>query len=373
MHRGEAIYIADSDDHFPHLTVGDTLSFVARARRLREIPKGLNELEFTQHLRDVAMAIFGIAHTSRTRVGNAYVSGTSGGERRRVTIAEAALVGAPLQFWDNSTRGLDSANSIQFCRALRLQSDVFGTVSCAALSQVPEAAYGFFHKVTVLHDGRQIYFGPTDAARQYFVDLGFECHQRQTTPGFLASILSPSGCTALPGFEGKLPRTADELAAIWKASSLYRDLHRDAKQSEADHPSNDGLGSGAFISATQTRRSRRGRKQSSYSLSYTQQIHLCLWRCLRRFASQPYPVVVFCLAAITLYLIIASINPRLADDTSDIGKRSVIIFGSLYVNSIMGLFHVRRSELQLAQYWPCADTLPQDLYYIVAALCGPKA
>lgn len=51
------------------------------------------------------MAMFGISHTVNTRVGNDFVRGVSGGERKRVSIAEAALSFAPLQCWDNSTRG----------------------------------------------------------------------------------------------------------------------------------------------------------------------------------------------------------------------------------------------------------------------------
>lgn len=54
----------------------------------------------------VVMAMFGISHTINTRVGNDFVRGVSGGERKRVTIAEATLSFAPLQAWDNSTRGM---------------------------------------------------------------------------------------------------------------------------------------------------------------------------------------------------------------------------------------------------------------------------
>jgi len=65
----------------------------------------------------------------------------SGGERKRVTIAEAALSYSPLQCWDNSTRGLDSANAIEFCKTLRTQADVMGTTSFVAIYQAPQAAY----------------------------------------------------------------------------------------------------------------------------------------------------------------------------------------------------------------------------------------
>jgi ATP-binding cassette subfamily G (WHITE) protein 2 (PDR) len=87
------------------------------------------------------MAMFGVSHTVNTKVGNDFIRGVSGGERKRVTIAEAALSFAPLQCWDNSTRGLDSANAVEFCRTLRTQCDVFGASTCVAIYQAPQAAY----------------------------------------------------------------------------------------------------------------------------------------------------------------------------------------------------------------------------------------
>lgn len=104
--RGEAIYTAEVDVHFPMLSVGDTLTFAARARAPRMIPGGVSRNEWAKHMRDVVMATFGISHTVNTKVGNDFVRGVSGGERKRVSIAEAALSGAPLQAWDNSTRKL---------------------------------------------------------------------------------------------------------------------------------------------------------------------------------------------------------------------------------------------------------------------------
>lgn len=52
------------------------------------------------------MAMFGISHTVNARVGNDFVRGVSGGERKRVTIAEATLSFAPLQCWDNCEHGI---------------------------------------------------------------------------------------------------------------------------------------------------------------------------------------------------------------------------------------------------------------------------
>jgi ATP-binding cassette, subfamily G (WHITE), member 2, PDR len=45
-----------------------------------------------------------------------------------------------------------------------------------------------FDKVTVLYEGRQIYFGRTETAKQYFIDQGWECLERQTTADFLTAV-----------------------------------------------------------------------------------------------------------------------------------------------------------------------------------------
>ena len=49
-----------------------------------------------------------------------------------------------------------------------------------------------FDKVTVLYEGRQIYFGRVENAKQYFIDQGWNCLERQTTADFLTAVTGPS-------------------------------------------------------------------------------------------------------------------------------------------------------------------------------------
>lgn len=139
--RGESIFAGENDVHFPMLSVRDTLSFAAHARAPRELPAGLKAEKFCQLLRDVIMAIFGISHTASTVVGNDFIRGISGGERKRVSIAEASLSDAALQCWDNSTRGLDSANAVEFCRTLRTATELLQSTALVSLYQAPQEAY----------------------------------------------------------------------------------------------------------------------------------------------------------------------------------------------------------------------------------------
>lgn len=66
--RGEAIYAAEQDIHFPRLTVGDTLDFAAEARAPREPPGGITKREYGRLLARVVMSVLGISHTVNTKV-----------------------------------------------------------------------------------------------------------------------------------------------------------------------------------------------------------------------------------------------------------------------------------------------------------------
>lgn len=86
--RGECIYQAEVDVHFPQLTVGQTLGFAAQARAPSNRLPGVSRELYAEHMRDVVMAVFRLTHTMNTKVGNDFIRGVSGGERKRVSIAE---------------------------------------------------------------------------------------------------------------------------------------------------------------------------------------------------------------------------------------------------------------------------------------------
>ena len=121
--RGELVYNEEVDKHFPYLTVGETLEFAAAMRTPRARLPGVTRADRRKHVVSVVLAIFGLSHTRNTIVGDDYVRGVSGGERKRVSIAETALSEAALTAWDNSTRGLDAESALNFVGRLRTLSD----------------------------------------------------------------------------------------------------------------------------------------------------------------------------------------------------------------------------------------------------------
>ncbi|OBR03062.1 ABC-2 type transporter [Colletotrichum higginsianum IMI 349063] len=354
--RGDAIYTAEEDVHFPVLSVADTLFFAARARAPKTPPGGLTTDEYARRVRDVTMAMLGISHTLETPVGGTdgdTARGVSGGERKRVSIAEAALSFAPLQCWDNSTRGLDSGTTVDFCRTLRVQSDMMGMASAVAIYQAPQEAYELFDKVLVLYEGRQIYFGPTAQAKAYFQRLGFVCPGNQTTPDFLTSMTSPAerGREGIikPGYEAKVPHTPDEFAEAWRTSSHRRRLDQELDAYEASFGltgSGSGSGPGSrthyaeYLASKKSDQSSLQRWKSPYTLSYPRQVSLCLWRSLALLKAAPQMTVTMLVVNLFQTVIVASLFYRLSETAESMKSRSTLLFTAALVNAFVCILEV---------------------------------
>ena len=93
--------------------------------------------------------------------------------------------------------------------------------------------------MTLLYEGRQIYFGPTESAAEYFYDLGFARPRRATTPDFLTSLTNPAERIVREGFEDRVPRSPDEFAAAWKSSRQARATMEEVIRFESSYPIQD--------------------------------------------------------------------------------------------------------------------------------------
>ncbi|KAJ4982755.1 multidrug resistance protein cdr1 [Stagonosporopsis vannaccii] len=185
---------------------------------------GMSRQQYIEGSRDILMAIFGLKHTANTRVGNDFVRGVSGGERRRVSIAEMLLNRSCVTCWDNPTKGLDSSSSLDFAQALRVATKLTNNVAISALYQPGDSLACTYDKVLLVHQGHQIYFGGLKAAKQFFENMGFVCLARQTIAEFLLSVTDPSARIVRQGCEDHVPRTAEEFRDQWRSSSDYQQL-----------------------------------------------------------------------------------------------------------------------------------------------------
>ena len=101
-------------------------------------------------------------------MGNEYVRGVSGGERKRVSIAETLATKSTVVCWDNSTRGLDASTALDYANSLRVMTDISNRTTFVTLYQAGEGIYRLMDKVLVIEEGRMIYQGPARDAKAYF-------------------------------------------------------------------------------------------------------------------------------------------------------------------------------------------------------------
>ena len=152
-----------------------------------------------------------------------------------------------------------------------------GSTAAVAIYQASQSIYDIFDKVVVLYEGRQIYFGPTTTAKDYFVNLGFFCAERATTGDFLTSLTNPAERIVREGFEDRVPRTADEFAAVWQKSEARQILLGEIEAFDREFPVG-GEQLQKFKVSRQAQQAKGQRIKSPYTLSLPMQVRLCMQR-----------------------------------------------------------------------------------------------
>ncbi|OGE51153.1 hypothetical protein PENARI_c014G01283 [Penicillium arizonense] len=270
--RGEVNYNPEDDQHFPSLTVWQTLKFslINKTRK--------HDRENIPVIIDALLKMFGISHTKNTLVGNEYVRGVSGGERKRVSIAETLATKSSVVCWDNSTRGLDASTALDYAKSLRIMTDVSKRTTFVTLYQAGESIYELMDKVMVIDAGRMLYQGPANEARQYFINLGFHCPSQSTTADFLTSLCDPNARQFQPGREASTPKTAEELENIFKNSASHKYIEDDVSSYEKRLQDTQQEDTRRFQSTVAQSKSKTVSKKSPYTVSLVRQVMACVQR-----------------------------------------------------------------------------------------------
>jgi len=65
----------------------------------------------------------------------------SGGEKKRVSIAETLVARGAIGCWDNSTRGLDASTALEYCQSLRALTDITKVSTMVTMYQASDNLY----------------------------------------------------------------------------------------------------------------------------------------------------------------------------------------------------------------------------------------
>lgn len=270
-YRGEIVYNPEEDLHYATLSVKRTLDFALKTRTPGKESRNEGESRKSyrkEFLRTVAK-LFWIEHTLGTKVGNEMVRGVSGGEKKRVSIAEVMITRASTQCWDNSSRGLDASTALEYVESLRSLTNMAHISTSVALYQAGESLYDQFDKVVLIHEGRCLYFGHAKDAAAYFEGLGFSRPDRWTTADFLTSVTDEHEREIKPGWEDRIPRSAEQFEAAYRSSDLFQknlaDIAECEKQTEAQRKE-------------RTSHESKATQKKNYTLPFYKQVTACTHR-----------------------------------------------------------------------------------------------
>jgi ABC-type multidrug transport system ATPase subunit/pSer/pThr/pTyr-binding forkhead associated (FHA) protein len=159
---GQIGYVPQDDIIHRELTVFESLYYASKLR----LPDDTSESE----LRDRVLTVLRdlrLDHLQSSYIGTPERRGISGGERKRVNVAQELITAPPLLLLDEPTSGLDPQGNIEVMRILRGLSDKGKTVILTTHSLSAEV-FDLIDTVAVLDAGKLVYSGPPKNALAFF-------------------------------------------------------------------------------------------------------------------------------------------------------------------------------------------------------------
>ncbi|ORX47212.1 hypothetical protein DM01DRAFT_1410327 [Hesseltinella vesiculosa] len=361
FYRGEVTYCEEEDLHYPTLTAKQTLTFALKNKTPGKRLPDETRKEFVNKVLYMLGNMLGLTKQMNTMVGNAFVRGLSGGERKRLSIAEQMTTRSSINCWDCSTRGLDASSALDYVRSLRIMTDILHKTTVATLYQASDSIFHLFDKVMVLDEGRCIYFGPTSTAKSYFEDIGFYCPERKSIPDFLTGLCNANERQMKPGFEEKVPLNSVQFERVYKESHVHNALMKEREDYEAKiNASNPAE---HFRQAVVEAHQKHASKRSPFVSTYYQQVTSLTVRQFQLISGDKGALISRYGGLIVKGLIMASVFYMLPLDSTGTFSRGGAILFSLLFNALI-------AQSELAAFMQGRRVLEKHKHY---ALYHPSA
>ncbi|KAJ5142545.1 uncharacterized protein N7515_001332 [Penicillium bovifimosum] len=363
--RGQIVMNTEEEIFFPTLTVGETMDFATRLKVPFNLPEGMSPAEYQQAFKEFLLESVGISHTADTKVGNEYVRGVSGGERKRVSIIECMATRGSVFCWDQSTRGLDASTALEWTKAIRAMTDTLNLSTIVTLYQAGNGIYDLFDKVLVLDDGEQIFYGPREEARPFMEEAGFLCREGSNIADYLTGVTVPTERRIRDGFENRFPRNAEALRTRYESSVIHASMIGEYSypESELARSRTDEFKEGVALEA-----SNRLPKETPFTVGFLDQVKICVQRQYQILWGDKATFIIKQVATLIQALIAGSLFYDAPDNSAGLFVKSGALFFSLLYNTLLAMsevvesFHGRRVLIKqkgFAFFHPSAFCLAQ--------------
>ncbi|KFA65077.1 hypothetical protein S40285_03104 [Stachybotrys chlorohalonatus IBT 40285] len=340
-YRGEIVMNTEEEIHFPTLTVRQTMDFATRLKIPAELPEGVfSDEDWRLEMRNFLLHSLGIQHTHATKVGDAFIRGVSGGERKRVSLIECMATRGSVFCWDNPTRGLDASTALEYTKAIRAMTDILGLSTVVTAYQPGNGIYNLFDKVLVLDEGKEIFYGPMSAARPFMEELGFICQDGANVADFLTGVTVPSERKVEVAFRDKFPRNADMMLAEYENSKIWQHMRAEYAYPKTDEAKEKTQ---KFQEGAKLQKNGSLPSNSPMTVSFAAQIRACVIRQYQIIWGDKPTLMIKHIASLSQALIAGSLFYNSPDDTGGIFLKAGACFFALLFNSLLAMSEVTDS------------------------------
>ncbi|KAI5184161.1 ATP-binding cassette, subfamily G (WHITE), member 2 [Nematocida sp. AWRm78] len=209
--RKRVAYVHQEDHLYPVLTAKEMLCYTIRLKT----PEEPNPSE----LADKLLAEVGMAHAADTKIGDPIegVAGLSGGERKRLSVAQELVSKPDIIFLDEPTSGLDSYTSEALIVHLKNLART-GILIVMTIHQPSSDIFHMFDNVIMMKKGQIAYSGSPSGCVRSLAALGLPCPKYTNPADHLFRILC------------QLPEKQEELQAQGTPDSPYTETNNSLNQ-----------------------------------------------------------------------------------------------------------------------------------------------
>ncbi|EUB58785.1 ATP-binding cassette sub-family G member [Echinococcus granulosus] len=175
--RRSSCFIMQDAPLLSQLTVEEAMTCSSQLNLPQNCPNDQRKLIIDEILQTLGL--------SETR--NIITSDLSGGQRKRLSIAQEMINNPPIMFFDEPTSGLDSNASLQCIVALQTIAKQGRTVVCT-IHQPSATIFDIFDQLYFLRAGQCLYRGPVKFLVPYLASLGLQCPRYHNPSDFLMDL-----------------------------------------------------------------------------------------------------------------------------------------------------------------------------------------
>ncbi len=229
----ESIYVEQQDLLFAQLTSTETL---VTSGALKQQYNNVISRDGLVELASKSLGRLGLKKVAGTKVGDAKTRGLSGGEKKRLAIANELIATTGDSdktlaiFADEPTSGLDDFQAKNIMQLLRELADDGNTVLCA-IHQPRASVMAMFDTLTLLSEGGKVcYSGPVKEIASYFKGIGYESPRDISLGEFLLDLVSVDYTTSETEREsrGRVVAIQQAFLTSTQASNIRAQLEEDA-------------------------------------------------------------------------------------------------------------------------------------------------